>query len=70
MHRADHVIVKRKNNSAPRNGGRFRKPEWTLHRADCFYLVRTPNVTTLPAPQTPYPGTVACKLCKPDQEQE
>lgn len=73
MRKPDLVVVARQHfhnaQVAPRHC-RSRLAQWTLHYAVCQYVNRENSRTVRPAPDRPYPGTVACKTCRPPTPQE
>jgi hypothetical protein len=76
MHRKDHVITRRnqrgdRRKTAKRASRNTIVPAWTLHRADCGYVTKNgPSSSAIPAPTKPYPGTVACQVCKPTLQEK
>lgn len=72
MHLPDLVVISRQTRYDTQKPRRVKakQPQWTLHRSDCPYVKRANTSTLLPAPERPYPGTVACKTCKPSHTPE
>jgi hypothetical protein len=68
MHLPGLVVIARQtryNTQQPRRRTKVKESQWTLHKADCPYVQRMKRGAPLPAPAHPYPGTVACRTCKP-----
>ncbi|HEY6116787.1 MAG TPA: hypothetical protein VI172_12590 [Candidatus Dormibacteraeota bacterium] len=63
MYLTGHSLVRRR----PDYSKGTKKPKgdagWTLHKDECGWLKRASSA--IPAPVDLYPGTVACRYCRP-----